>query len=250
MKDSRWIPQVAGIKVAGIMWAAGVAIIAAAPGEVFAQAKAAPVPDAQIESDVLKALAGNAKLAEQTITSNTVYGTVTLSGSVRNEESRRLAEIVVSQTPGVRKVIDELTLGTDANATTQKSENPAQAADNTGSNPLLQSDGTMAQPSSQTAAGQDPPAEQQTPSVQQPPQATQQQRQNTEQPPYDRTPYDRQPYGRPGSDRPRAQGDGGYQASQPPAGPYGPPYRGPYRQPPSGPPPGYQQQPNGYQQAP
>lgn len=237
---------VAGIKVAGMVWAAGVAIIAAAPSVGVAQAKAATVPDAQIESDVLRALAGNAKLADQTITSNTVYGTVTLSGSVRSEESRRLAETVVSQTPGVRKVIDELTLGTDANATTQKSEDPAQAADNTGSNPLLQSDGTMAQPSSQTAAGQNPPAEQQTPSVQQQPQATQQQR-----PPYDQQPpYNRQPYGRPGSDRSGAQGDGGYQASQPPAGPYGPPYRGPYRQPPSGPPPGYQQQPNGYQQAP
>ncbi len=39
-----------------------------------AQTKSATVPDAQVESNVLKALAGNGKLADQQISSAAVYG--------------------------------------------------------------------------------------------------------------------------------------------------------------------------------
>lgn len=229
-------------------WILGAAIIALVSIEGFAQAKTAAVPDAQIESDVLKALAGNPRLADQTITSNTVYGTVTLSGSVRDEESRKLAETIVSKTPGVQKVIDELTIGTEANASTQPIQPAASAADDNGSNPLLQSDGTMAPPSSQTAQpqsdGSDRQTQQQTPAIQQPGQRTEQSPQDAQQ--QAQPPYNRQPNGRPGPDQSGNQSDGGYQAQQPPTGPPGPPYRRPYRQPPfgpPGPPPGYPRQP-------
>src|SRR5882757_7691320 len=56
-------------------------------GMAFAQTKAAAIPDAQIEANVLKALAGAPELADQSITSTTVYGTVTLNGTVRDEPS-------------------------------------------------------------------------------------------------------------------------------------------------------------------
>ena len=50
------------------------------------------VPDAQVEASVLKALAGAPDLANQSITTKTVYGTVTLSGSVATEAQRTEAE--------------------------------------------------------------------------------------------------------------------------------------------------------------
>ena len=47
------------------------------------------VPDAQVEANVLKALAGAPQLADQPITTTTVYGVVTFSGQVRDEPTRR-----------------------------------------------------------------------------------------------------------------------------------------------------------------
>jgi hypothetical protein len=69
------------------------------------------MPDAQIEANVLKTLAGSPKLANENIISNTVYGTVTLSGTVPDEPTRQMAENLASRADGVKKVIDELTLG-------------------------------------------------------------------------------------------------------------------------------------------
>ena len=74
------------------------------------QSKPATVPDAQVEASVLKALAGAADLADQAINTTIVYGTVTLSGTVRDEASRTKAEQLAANTPGVKKVIDELVI--------------------------------------------------------------------------------------------------------------------------------------------
>lgn len=112
----------------------------------------APVPDAQIEANVLKSLAGAPQLASENIISNTVYGTVTLSGTVKDEPIRQMAETMASRVSGVKKVIDELTLGTSNTASSPSAGDYANAAlDAQGSNPLLQSDGTMApaQPNAQ-----------------------------------------------------------------------------------------------------
>src|ERR1700733_4629905 len=103
----------------------------------FAQTKPATMPDAQVEANVLKALAGAPELADQSITSTTVYGTVTLNGTVRDEPSRDLAEHVVANTAGVQKVVDQLVIGTPGAAVTSDSQSGA-------SNPNLQSDGTVA----------------------------------------------------------------------------------------------------------
>ena len=93
--------------------------------------------DAQVEANVLKALAGAPQLADQSITTTTVYGEVTLSGVVRDEELRTLAETLASRAAGVKKVIGELTLGAVPAAV-------AQQGTVDGTNPNLQSDGTMA----------------------------------------------------------------------------------------------------------
>src|SRR6202041_2438128 len=105
----------------------------------LAQTKPAAMPDAQVEANVLKALAGAPELADQSITSTTVYGTVTLNGTVRDEPSRDLAEHLVANTAGVQKVVDQLVIG----ATPAAVGNDSQQM---GTNPTLQSDGTMAPP--------------------------------------------------------------------------------------------------------
>ncbi len=104
-------------------------------GSALAQEKAAIVPDAQVEANVLKSLAGAPELSDQNITSTTVYGTVTLSGTVRDEPTRVLAETVASRAAGVKKVIDELTLGTGSSGlpTAQSSAEPRQNSDPSGS---------------------------------------------------------------------------------------------------------------------
>ena len=117
---------------------------ATAPAAEQAPATAAPaaaktMPDAAVEANVLRALAGAPDLANQPMTTTTVYGVVTLSGSVESEALRVEAETIVSKTRGVKKVVDEMTLGGE-NANAQTAQ-PAQApvvegspdSDNTGS---------------------------------------------------------------------------------------------------------------------
>src|ERR1700733_9398389 len=108
----------------------------------LAQTKPAAMPDAQVEANVLKALAGAPELADQSITSTTVYGTVTLNVTVRDEPSRDLAEHLVANTAGVQKVVDQLVI----EATPAAAGNGSQQM---GTNPTLQSDGTMAPPQGQ-----------------------------------------------------------------------------------------------------
>jgi hypothetical protein len=120
--------------------------------------------DAQVEANVLKALAGAPQLADQSITTTTVYGEVTLSGIVRDEELRAMAETLASRAPGVKKVIGELTLGALPAAVAQ------QGAD--GTNPHLQSDGTMANgapPAGQPDMAGAPPVPQDAPVARQAP---------------------------------------------------------------------------------
>jgi hypothetical protein len=113
----------------------------------FAQSKPATVPDAQIEASVLKALAGAPELADQAITSTTVYGVVTLSGTVRDEPLRDLADHLVSNTAGVKKVVDQLSVGAVPAVTNNDSSQQPDTSQ--GTNPNLQSDGSIAPPQTQ-----------------------------------------------------------------------------------------------------
>ncbi|WP_176441651.1 BON domain-containing protein [Granulicella rosea] len=130
------------------------------------------VPDAQVEANVLKALAGAPELANESIRTTTVYGTVTLSGSVRDESLRTRAENLAANANGVKKVVDELTLGVGTPAAEanlpqagapgmQDQAPPPPQDDQSGSNPLLQSDGTIAPAPGQPQAPDQPQMAQQ-----------------------------------------------------------------------------------------
>jgi hypothetical protein len=120
--------------------------------------------DAQVEANVLKALAGAPDLANQPMTTTTVYGVVTLSGSVQTEALRTEAESIASRTNGVKKVVDEMTIGGGAIADAQPTQDPNSAgADAQGTNPQLQSDGTMAPQGSAPMARGSPDSNNTTP---------------------------------------------------------------------------------------
>ena len=125
------------------------------------------LPDAQIESNVLKALASAPELSTQNIQSTTVYGIVTLSGNVHDEAMRTTAENLAARANGVKKVVDEMTLGDTPPAPAGGKANQADPASQNmtlangqpegsqNSQMVLQSDGTYAPAPS--SAGAPPP---------------------------------------------------------------------------------------------
>ncbi|HZY61294.1 MAG TPA: BON domain-containing protein [Edaphobacter sp.] len=175
-----------------------------------AQDKVSTMPDAEVEANVLKALASSPQLADQNIRTTTVYGQVTLSGTVRDEASRDMAEELASNAPGVKKVVDQLAIGTPTTAD-NNSTNPSDQAQNSdqapnsneqGTNPTLQSDGTYAP--APNAEGQGNPPEDQDVDNQ-----TAQQAGGPPPPP--QPPSPRQPYGSfsPQARRPYVEQQGG-----------------------------------------
>jgi hypothetical protein len=146
-------------------------VAALAGGLVFSAAGASAqntsttLPDAQIESNVLKALASAPELSTQNIQSSTVYGTVALTGNVHDETMRTTAENLVARAQGVQKVVDELALG---DTPPPQPGDPANQGDQNGPPPngqqpdgsqnnqmVLQSDGTYAPAPNQSGG---PPA--------------------------------------------------------------------------------------------
>lgn len=133
---------------------------------VWAQSNAAQnsstLTDAQIESNVLRALASASELSSQNIQSSTVYGTVTLTGNVHDEAMRTTAENLAARAQGVKKVVDELALGDTPPAAagdqaTQGDQSGASVNGQQNGQMVLQSDGTYA-PAGQAG---NPPADQQ-----------------------------------------------------------------------------------------
>ena len=230
-----------GAALVGVLgWSAIAAAQAPAPSKTM--------PDAQVEANVLKGLAGASDLANQAITTTTVYGVVTLSGSVQTEALRTEAETIVSRTAGVQKVVDELTLGAPG-AAMQPGAGGAGGSSVAEAQGVLQSDGTMA-PAQQGPApiAQGSPDSDNTAPGQSPNQAA--------GPNYGPgAPEYRQPYGgqqAPPQGYPNGQPAG--QAQQQYPGGYGPPQQGYPQQgyPQQGygaPPQGYPQQ-QGYNSAP
>ena len=135
----------------GVALATVLGCSAIAMAQTEAPATKTMVPDAQVEANVLKALAGASDLTNQPITTTTVYGVVTLSGSVQTEAQRTEAENIASRTGGVQKVVDEMTLSSDAAESAQAAVPDGQT------NPNLQSDGTMAPPQGQPPLAQGSP---------------------------------------------------------------------------------------------
>jgi hypothetical protein len=164
------------------------------------QASTGVTSDAQIEANVLKALAGAPELADQNITTTTVYGVVTLSGTVRDEATRTLAETLASRAAGVKKVIGELTLGTGTTAAAAAPDQP-QDATATGTNPNLQSDGTMAPAAQPNQENMQPPSQTNAPVAR--------------QTPPNQRPYPAGPYGPPPGSYPQGEPYGAQQAGLP-----------------------------------
>jgi hypothetical protein len=164
--------------------------------------KSGVMPDAQIEANVLKALAGSPQLADQNITTTTVYGVVTLSGTVRDEATRTLAETLASRAVGVKKVLGELTLGSETATTAAPPSDQSQDAAATGTNPNLQSDGTMASPAQPDQANPQPTNQSDAPVARQ-------------TPPPNRRPYPTQPYGPPPASYPQGEPYGAQKAGVP-----------------------------------
>ncbi len=206
----------------------------AMPSVVMAQGS---LPDAQVEANVLKALATAPELANESIRTTTVYGTVTLSGSVRDEALRTRAENLAANASGVKKVVDEMTLGsapaaanlppTDPATMQDQAPPPPQQDDQSGTNPLLQSDGTMAP--SPGAQGQQPQMAQDQPQMSQP--SDQQPNQQLDQPQMPMTYPNGHPVN-PGGDPNAAGGDPNAQApANAQQNPYGAPPQYPQRYP-------------------
>lgn len=98
------------------------------------RAKAQPtrtpaIPDAQIEANVLKALANAPQLTNENIITNTIDGTVTLSGTVKDEPTRQMAETLAAKAVGVQKVVDELTLSTERSGSFQNPSSMSSSED-------------------------------------------------------------------------------------------------------------------------
>jgi hypothetical protein len=139
-----------------------IGLMAASTGAFAQSAQTSTMPDAQVESNVLRALANNPDLSMQNIQTATVYGTVTLSGNVHDEAMRTKAENIVARTAGVKKVVDQLALGdTPAPATAgvdqQAEPDAAQGNVPQGQGQVLMSDGTYAPASGANQNGQPAP---------------------------------------------------------------------------------------------
>ena len=118
------------------------------------------LPDAQVEANVLRQLASASELSTQNIQSTTVYGTVTLTGNVHDESMRTKAENLAARAQGVKKVVDQLTLG-DAPAASgdQYAQNGSTQNGGAPQGQVLQSDGTYAPANPENGSqGNMPPA--------------------------------------------------------------------------------------------
>jgi hypothetical protein len=190
MKDFRSLTMTVRAKhgFGGWLYVGGLAVAAVAAQGAFAQATPTTMPDAQVESNVLRALASNSDLSMQNIQTATVYGTVTLTGNVHDEALRTKAENVVARTAGVKKVVDQLALGdtpppSTVTASDQQAEpDPAQGNVPQGQGQVLMSDGTYAPAGAADQGGQpapynpaQAPGNNQSQYNQQPPQYSQQQ---------------------------------------------------------------------------
>lgn len=125
--------------------------------------------DAEIESSVIKAMAGDNRLVNQQIQTSTAFGVVTLSGSVPDEATRVAAEQVVAHTAGVKKVVDQITIGSDAAATPAK---PVTGANGTEQPTAEEQAGMDAINEANGAPGQQAPADAPVPAPQNAPLAT------------------------------------------------------------------------------
>jgi len=113
----------------------GLSVAVTTPRALAAQEPATPNPagdpsqgrsDADIQSDVAYALSHSKALQGQHITAATIEGDVTVSGNVRDDASKELAETIIYKVKGVRSVTNNLNVGDAPQANTANAQ-PADA---------------------------------------------------------------------------------------------------------------------------
>jgi hypothetical protein len=138
----------------------GLAMVTAVPQAWGQAANAAGRSDSEIQSDVAYALSNSSALKGQPITAATIEGNVTISGNVRDDASKELAESVIGRVNGVRSVTNNIIVGA-ANQTQQGQaqqapiqQGPAVGGDNTaqGADPNPQQDDPNYDPAQQNMA--------------------------------------------------------------------------------------------------
>jgi hypothetical protein len=84
--------------------------------------------DSEIQSDVAYQLSTSQQLQGQAITAATIDGTVTLSGNVKDEASKKLAQTLAARVNGVRSVENNLTVGDQQQPAAGNQQNQNQPA--------------------------------------------------------------------------------------------------------------------------
>jgi hypothetical protein len=139
------------------------AIVVLSSAVVFAQdasANGGQRTDGQIEMDVVHALDAEQTLKNDLITAATIESEVTLAGTVSSDASKKLAESIVSQVPGVTKVHNNLTVGDPQqaqNAQPQPAPDPNDDGPQTADNAQRGSGPYSAAPQSYPQTGQASP---------------------------------------------------------------------------------------------
>jgi len=112
-----------------LVWSGVVVLGAAVALAQDAPAASSQRTDGQIEMDVVHALDASQALKNDLITAATIQGEVTLSGTVSTDESKKLAEQISSQVPGVTKVHNNLKIGNPQDAQEALPPQPADESD-------------------------------------------------------------------------------------------------------------------------
>ena len=118
----------AAVLCVGVGASAGSVALAQSGGQ------AAGRSDADIQSDVAYAISHSRSLKGQAITAATVEGDVTLSGNVKDDASKELAESVAYRVNGVRSVANNLTVGAGTESQAASGQDQAQSTDANSSN--------------------------------------------------------------------------------------------------------------------
>ncbi|HEV2487874.1 MAG TPA: BON domain-containing protein [Terracidiphilus sp.] len=112
-----------------LVWSGVVVLGAAVALAQDAPAAGSQRSDGQIEMDVVHALDASQALKNDLITAATIQSEVTLSGTVSTDESKKLAEQISSQVPGVTKVHNNLKVGNPQDAQEALPPQPADESD-------------------------------------------------------------------------------------------------------------------------
>ena len=115
----------------GVVALSTLAAVAQSPGAPAGDqaAQGGQRTDGQIEMDVVHALDASDTLKNDLITAATIQSEVTLAGTVSSDDSKKLAEQIVTKVPGVTKVHNNLKVGNPQDAQNQMTPQGTEESD-------------------------------------------------------------------------------------------------------------------------